>query len=178
MHCMRPCDIKFMLSVVLNSMSPPVKTTCLTFVQLTNVKQTSDLRTNSYTFNRDSKPAPTVSKSFFKVLFLGNNHKNNTANWSITILINFYLYFVALKIMLVCFECELALQYQRIAHTVKELMNVQDARASIWSFIEFIIVNRSPLFILLQPFILQRVSYIHVSLNKTHRLTYLIFSWD
>lgn len=71
MHCMRPCDIKFMLSVVLNSMSPPVKTTCLTFVQLTNVKQTSDLRTNSYTFNRDSKPAPTVSKSFFKVLFLG-----------------------------------------------------------------------------------------------------------
>lgn len=71
MHCMRPCDIKFMLSVVLNSMSPPVKTTCLTFVQLTNVKQSSDLRTNSYTFNRDSKPAPIVSKSFFKVLFLG-----------------------------------------------------------------------------------------------------------
>jgi len=80
--------------------------------------------------------------------------------------------------MLVCFESELALQYQRIAHTVKELMNIQDARASIWSFIEFIIVNRSPLFILLQPFILQRVSYIHVSLNMTHRLTNLIFSWD
>jgi len=80
--------------------------------------------------------------------------------------------------MLVCFESELALQYQRIAHTVKELMNIQDARASIWSFIEFIIVNRSPLFILLQPFILQRVSYIDVSLNITHRLTNLIFSWD
>ncbi|XP_025208646.1 protein unc-80 homolog isoform X2 [Melanaphis sacchari] len=139
MHCMRPCDIKFMLSVVLNSMSPPVKTTCLTFVQLTNVKQTSDLRTNSYTFNRDSKPAPTVSKSFFKVLFL------------------------ALKIMLVCFESELALQYQRIAHTVKELMSVQDARASIWSFIEFIIINRSPLFILLQPFILQRLGLMNAT---------------
>jgi len=68
--------------------------------------------------------------------------------------------FAALKIMLVCFESELALQFQRIAHTIKELMNVQDAKASIWSFIEFIIVNRSPLFILLQPFILQRVNYI------------------
>lgn len=75
---MRPCDIKFMLSVVLNSMSPPVKTTCLTFVQLTNVKQTSDLRTNSYTYNRDSKPGPAVSKSFFKVLFLGDYYENNT----------------------------------------------------------------------------------------------------
>lgn len=75
---MRPCDIKFMLSVVLNSMSPPVKTTCLTFVQLTNVKQTSDLRTNSYTYNRDSKPGPAVSKSFFKVLFLGDYYEKNT----------------------------------------------------------------------------------------------------
>ncbi|XP_050528266.1 protein unc-80 homolog isoform X3 [Daktulosphaira vitifoliae] len=139
MHNMRSCDIKFMLSVILNSMSPPVKTTCLTFVQLTNIKQSSDLRTNSFTFNRDSKTSPTVSKSFFKVLFL------------------------ALKIMLVCFETELALQYQRIAHTVKELMNVQDARASLWSFVEFIIVNRSPLFILLQPFILQRLGFISVS---------------
>jgi len=80
--------------------------------------------------------------------------------------------------MLVCFECELALQYQRIAHTVKELMNVQDARASIWSFIEFIIVNRSPLFILLQPFIMQRVNYIHAHLHITHRLIDIIFSWD
>lgn len=77
---MRPCDIKFMLSVVLNSMSPPVKTTCLTFVQLTNVKQTSDLRTNSYTYNRDSKPGPAVSKSFFKVLFLGDYYEKNTNN--------------------------------------------------------------------------------------------------
>lgn len=71
MHCMRPCDIKFMLSVVLNSMNPPMKTTYLTFVHLTNTKQSSDYRTNSYTFNRDSKPSPVVSKSFFKVLFLG-----------------------------------------------------------------------------------------------------------
>jgi len=69
--------------------------------------------------------------------------------------------------MLVCFESELALQYQRIAHTVKELMNVQDARASIWSFIEFIIINRSPLFILLQPFIMQRVKYIYAHFHIT-----------
>jgi len=90
MHCMRPCDIKFMLSVVLNSMSPPVKTTCLTFVQLSNVKQTSDLRTNSYTFNRDSKPTPVVSKSFFKVLFLGDYFY--FLNRNLTIFINLYLY--------------------------------------------------------------------------------------
>ncbi|VVC45096.1 Hypothetical protein CINCED_3A015660 [Cinara cedri] len=149
MHCMRPCDIKFMLSVVLNSMNPPVKTTYLTFVQLSNVKQTSDLRTNSYTFNRDSKPAPVVSKSFFKVLFL------------------------ALKIMLVCFESELALQFQRIAHTLKELMNIPDARASIWSFIEFIIVNRSPLFILLQPFIIQKLGLINAS-DPESALQYIV----
>lgn len=159
MHCMRPCDIKFMLLVVLNSMSPPVKTTCLTFIQLTNVKQTSDLRTNSYTFNRDSKPAPTVSKSFFKVLFLGCYLK--ISKNSIDAMINFVFVFAALKIMLVCFESELALQFQRIAHTVKELMNVPDARASIWCFVDFVITNRSPLFILLQPFILQRVINSH-----------------
>lgn len=91
MHCMRPCDIKFMLSVVLNSMSPPVKTTCLTFVQLSNVKQTSDLRANSYTFNRDSKQTPVVSKSFFKVLFLGG-HFFLIVLLSLTIFINLYLY--------------------------------------------------------------------------------------
>jgi hypothetical protein len=79
----------------------------------------------------------------------------------ITATINFLFVFSALKIMLVCFESELALQFQRIAHTVKELMNVPDARASIWSFIEFVITNRSPLFILLQPFILQRVYNSH-----------------
>lgn len=73
--------------------------------------------------------------------------------------------------MLVCFESELALQFQRIAHTVKELMNVQDARASIWSFIEFIIVNRSPLFILLQPFIMQRV-------NKTNEIISIVINFS
>lgn len=80
--------------------------------------------------------------------------------------------------MLVCFENELALQFQRIAHTIKELMNVQDARASVWSFIEFVIVNRSPLFILLQPFILQRVNdNIHITVALLW-LTDLCFSWD
>lgn len=77
--------------------------------------------------------------------------------------------------MLVCFESELALQFQRIAHTVKELMNVQDARASLWSFIEFIIVNRSPLFILLQPFILQRVNSDVQTIVFRFRLTDLFF---
>lgn len=92
MHCMRPCDIKFMLSVVLNSMNPPMKTTYLTFVHLTNLKQTSDFRTNSYTFNRDSKQAPVVSKSFFKVLFLGYYY-NITYDISYIVLIRFlYLY--------------------------------------------------------------------------------------
>lgn len=87
--------------------------------------------------------------------------------------------FIALKIMLVCFESELALQFQRIAHTVKELMNVQDARASICSFIEFIIVNRSPLFILLQPFILQRVNNLsRYMVIFTIWIIYLFFSWE
>lgn len=176
MHCMRPCDIKFMLLVVLNSMSPPVKTTCLTFVQLTNVKQTSDLRTNSYTFNRDSKPAPTVSKSFFKVLFLGCYFKKCSHRF--IVITNFVFMIAALKIMLVCFESELALQFQRIAHTVKELMNVPDARVSIWSFIEFVITNRSPLFILLQPFILQKVNNSHDNVILLSQLTNIFFSWQ
>ncbi|XP_073988249.1 unc80, NALCN channel complex subunit isoform X3 [Rhodnius prolixus] len=122
-HIMREVDIQYTLTTVLYAMYPPSARSPIT---MQNFKMATDFRTSSFSF---TKSPPAVTKSLYQVSFL------------------------ALKILIVCFECELEKDWPRIARTVQELSKVTDARQYFWSFIEFVVTQRPPLFVLMQPFI-------------------------
>ena len=67
------------------------------------------------------------------------------------------MFVTALKIMTVCFEGDLVADWPRIARTIKDLGKCHDAGSMWWSFIDFVVSQRIPLFVLLQPFILYKV---------------------
>lgn len=64
---------------------------------------------------------------------------------------------VGLKIIQVCFESELNAHWQRIARVIKEISKVAEARAAFWSYLDFLVAYRNPLFIILLPFLQQKV---------------------
>lgn len=59
--------------------------------------------------------------------------------------------------MLVCFENDMVKDWPRIARTIRDMSKVHEARMLYWNFIEFVVSQRSPLFVLLLPFINQKV---------------------
>ncbi|BES88439.1 unc-80 homolog (Hypothetical protein) [Nesidiocoris tenuis] len=122
-HIMREQDIKYTLTAVLYAMYPPSARSPIT---VQNFKTATDLRAGSFSF---TKAPRAVTKTLYQVSFL------------------------ALKIIIACFESELEKDWPRIARTVQELSKVTDARQYFWSFIEFVVTQRPPLFILMQPFI-------------------------
>lgn len=61
--------------------------------------------------------------------------------------------------MLVCFENDLVKDWPRIAHTIRDMSKVSEARQLYWNFIDFLVSQRSPVFVLLLPFISQKVKF-------------------
>ncbi|XP_039288610.1 protein unc-80 homolog isoform X7 [Nilaparvata lugens] len=127
-HCMREGDVRFTLNVVLHAMYPP------TSKAAQSLKIGSELRTGSFSGARDSKANVVIPKSLYQVAFL------------------------ALKVMLTCFEDELVSDWPKIGRTVRELSKVAEARPMFWNFIDFIVSQRCPLFVILQSFIRQKLS--------------------
>jgi hypothetical protein len=60
--------------------------------------------------------------------------------------------------MIICFEGELVADWPRIARTIRDLGKRNEAGSIWWNFIDFVVSQRIPLFVLLQPFILSKVS--------------------
>jgi hypothetical protein len=141
---MRQVDIRFALTVVLNAMSPPASKTAPVTAQ--NIKTASEMRTGSLTYGgrSDSKRQQKISVSVMQVAFL------------------------ALKIMTVCFEGDLVADWPRIARTIRDLGKSHDAGSMWWSFIDFVVSQRIPLFVLLQPFILYKLSQPPVTDHERH----------
>ena len=130
---MQQSDISFALMVVLHAMSPPMAKTAQVTAQ--NLKTVSEIRTGSLTFTgRDAKVTTKINTSLYQVSFL------------------------ALKIMSICFESELIMDWPRIARTMRELSKRNEATGYVWDFLEFVVTQRTPLYILMQPFIFQKVS--------------------
>lgn len=77
-----------------------------------------------------------------------------------------YFLFSGLKIMLVCFENDLVKDWPRIAHTIRDMSKVSEARQLYWNFIDFLVSQRSPVFVLLLPFISQKVKFHRILKNK------------
>ncbi|XP_069694357.1 protein unc-80 homolog isoform X2 [Periplaneta americana] len=141
---MRQADISFALTVVLHAMSPPASKTAPVTAQ--NIKTASEMRTGSLTYSGrgDNKKPHKVSMSLFQVAFL------------------------ALKIMIICFEGELVADWPRIARTIKDLGKRNEAGSIWWNFIDFVVSQRIPLFVLLQPFILYKLCQPPVTDHERH----------
>ncbi|XP_014281796.1 protein unc-80 homolog isoform X3 [Halyomorpha halys] len=137
-HIMRDIDITYCLTVVLYAMYPPSARTPVT---MQNFKMAQDFRSGSFSF---TKSPPAVTKSLYQVSFL------------------------ALKILIACFEGELESEWPRIARTVQELSKVTDARQYFWSFIEFVVSQRPALFVLMQPFIRLKLNMTPISDIERH----------
>ncbi|GLV31802.1 uncoordinated 80 [Carabus blaptoides fortunei] len=140
---MRQSDISFALTVVLHAMSPPTTKTAPVTAQ--NLKTVSEMRTGSLTYtSRDTKVSTKINTSLYQVSFL------------------------ALKIMTVCFESDLITDWPRIARTMRELGKRNEAANYLWDFLEFVVTQRTPLYILMQPFIFQKLTQPPISDHERH----------
>ncbi|XP_015837453.1 protein unc-80 homolog isoform X13 [Tribolium castaneum] len=131
---MKQSDISFAITLVLHAMSPP--STKSVASSGPNLKSTSEIRTGSLTFTgtRDTKTSSKINTSLYQVSFL------------------------ALKIMMICFEGELITVWTKIARTMRELGKRNEAATFLWDFLDFVVTHRTPLFILMQPFIFQKLA--------------------
>ncbi|XP_066993860.2 protein unc-80 homolog [Anabrus simplex] len=140
---MRQGDISFALTVVLHAMCPPATKTAPVTAQ--NIKTASEMRAGSLTYSSwDSKKFTHISLSLYQVAFL------------------------ALKIMMICFEAELVTDWPRIARTIKDIGKRNEAGPVFWSFIDFAVTQRTPLFVLLQPFILKKLNFPPATDHERH----------
>lgn len=125
-------DISFLVTVILNSMSPPSGRTAQS---MSNARVVGDLRASSLTFtgSRDTKRPAKISGSLYQAAFL------------------------ALKVLCVCFENRLSNEWPRISRIMRDLGRRNEAAPELWSFLEFVVTHRMPLYIVLMPFILHKV---------------------
>lgn len=59
---------------------------------------------------------------------------------------------------MVCFENDLTHDWPRIAKTVKDVGRILELETVFWKFMDFVASQRTPLFVLLLPFINQKVN--------------------
>lgn len=64
---------------------------------------------------------------------------------------------VALRILCICFETRMSLEWPRIVRVMRDLGRRNEAAPELWSFLEFVVTHRTPLYIVLMPFILHKV---------------------
>lgn len=145
---LKQSDISFLVTVILNSMSPPSGRTAQSGFQANRV--VGDIRAGSLTFtgSRDTKRPAKISGSLYQAAFL------------------------ALKVLCVCFDFRLSNEWPRIARIMRDLGRRNEAAPELWSFLEFVVTHRTPLYIVLMPFILHKVKFsincqaISVSINS------------
>ncbi len=141
---LRQSDISFLVTVVLNSMSPPSGRTAQAAFQATRV--VGDIRAGSLTFtgSRDTKRPAKISGSLYQASFL------------------------ALKVLCVCFEGRLSNEWPRIARIMRDLGRRNEAAPELWSFLEFVVTHRTSLYIVLMPFILHKISQPPIGDHERH----------
>ncbi|XP_046742007.1 protein unc-80 homolog isoform X8 [Diprion similis] len=129
---LRQADISFALTAVLNTLWPPTAKTAPITAQ--NLKTATDMRTGSLTFTaRDAKAPTKISLTLYQVAFL------------------------ALKIMIICFEAELKKEWPRILRTMRLLNKRNEASIHLWDFLEFVVTHRTALYIQMSPFIVHKI---------------------
>ncbi|XP_033107470.1 protein unc-80 homolog, partial [Anneissia japonica] len=123
----REKDVSFALSMIIYALLPPNKQRIPTSTKHHHTSSFSELPSHSGITYRD--PNAPVSESLYEAAFLG------------------------LKIMIVCFEKQLGSDWYRIANTIKEMGSKMLGGDGLWSFLDFVLTVRTPLYIMLQPYI-------------------------
>lgn len=139
---LRQSDVSYLVSVVLNTLCPPAPPQQAAAAKL-NV---TEARTNSLTFtgSRDTRNTTRLSNQLYRIAFL------------------------ALKVMCACFTSELCTEWGRIARAMRELGRRNEAAHHLWDFLEHVVTYRTPLYILLQPFIVHKLSQPPIGDNERH----------
>lgn len=129
---LKQLDISFLVTVILNAMSPPAGRTA----QIQSNRVGPDIRAGSLTFtgSRDAKRPAKISNSLYQAGFL------------------------SLKVLSVSFESRLANEWTRIVRVMRDLGRRNEAAPELWSFLEFTVTHRTPLYLVLMPFILHKVN--------------------
>ncbi|KAG6441335.1 hypothetical protein O3G_MSEX001738 [Manduca sexta] len=141
---LRQSDVSYLVSVVLNALCPPAPPGQVAAV---NAKlNAADARANSLTFtgSRDTRNTTRLSNQLYRIAFL------------------------ALKVVCACFSSELCGEWGRIARAMRELGRRNEAAHHLWDFLEHVVTYRTPLYILLQPFIVHKLSQPPIGDNERH----------
>ncbi|XP_037944678.1 protein unc-80 homolog isoform X2 [Teleopsis dalmanni] len=141
---LKMADVSFLLTAVLNAMSPPAGRTGQAVSQINRVG--GDLRAGSLTFtgSRDAKRPARISGSLYQAAFL------------------------ALRIVCICFENRLSTEWPRIVRVMRDLGRRNEAAPDLWSFLEFVVTHRTPLYIVLMPFILHKIAQPPIGDHERH----------
>lgn len=130
---LKQSDISFLVTAVLNAMSPVAGRATQSGIQ--SNRTVGDIRAGSLTFtgSRDAKRPAKISTSLYQATFL------------------------ALRVLCICFEPRLSNEWPRIVRVMRDLGRRNEAAPELWSFLEFVVTQRTPLYIVLMPFILHKV---------------------
>lgn len=171
---LRQADIEFLVAATLNAMSPLAGRTGQVGTAVN--RTVGDLRAGSLTFtgSRDAKRPARISGSLYQAGFLckfelchrtiarktkrKTKKKKKIRSHQIAQSIQFNSsIFLALRILCICFEQRLGQEWPRIVRVMRDLGRRNEAAPELWSFLEFVVTHRTPLYICLMPFILHKV---------------------
>lgn len=141
---LKQSDISFLVTAVLNAMSPVAGRTAQIGAQ--SNRTGADIRAGSLTFtgSRDAKRPAKISNSLYQATFL------------------------ALRVLCICFESRLSHEWPRIVRVMRDLGRRNEAAPELWSFLEFVVTQRTPLYIVLMPFILHKISQPPIGDHERH----------
>ncbi|XP_011346095.1 protein unc-80 homolog isoform X3 [Ooceraea biroi] len=131
---LRHSDISFALTAVLDTLWPPGAKAAPSTVQ----KAPTDIRAGSLTFAAP-KTLTKTSLTLYQVAFL------------------------ALKIMTICFDTELRMEWPKIFRTMRLLNKRNEASIYLWNFLEFVVTHRTALYIQMLPFIIYKIGQAPIS---------------
>lgn len=139
---LKQLDISFLVTSILNAMSPPAGRTA----QIQSNRVGPDIRAGSLTFtgSRDAKRPAKIANSLYQAGFL------------------------ALKTLSICFEARLANEWPRIVRVMRDLGRRNEAAPELWSFLEFTVTHRTPLYLVLMPFILHKIYHPPIGDHERH----------
>lgn len=141
---LKQSDISFLVTAVLNAMSPPAGRNAQIGGQ--SNRGGVDIRAGSLTFtgSRDAKRPAKISGSLYQAAFL------------------------ALRILCICFEPRLSNEWPKIVRVMRDLGRRNEAAPELWSFFEFVVTHRTPLYIVLMPFILNKICHPPIGDHERH----------
>ncbi|XP_023931089.1 protein unc-80 homolog isoform X1 [Lingula anatina] len=147
-------DISYALTIILNTLVPPVKVPVQPVggFNKPHYMSASDVHNSSVSYSEARSPQSAIKENVFDTAFLG------------------------LKVLIVCFPKELSLEWQRIANCIKEIGHKMIGGAALWRFMDFVVTIRSPLFVLLQSFIKYKLTKLPCETEIEFQLQQLVAS--